>query len=190
MTKNEIRRIYLARQRSLGERERDGKSLKIANLFFENFSLEKFCFLHIFLSMEKHREIKTNPIIKRLWMDFPEITTVVSRVDFETMSLEVLKYKHGTRLIKNKWEILEPRNAEIVDIKKIDVVLVPLLAFDQRGFRVGYGKGFYDRFLSDCRKDVLKIGLSYFAPVMEISDINEFDIRLDFCISPDNIRKF
>ncbi len=190
MTKRELRRIYLQKQRSLSAEERREKSLNIRDRFFDNFTLETVRFLHVFLSIEKNGEIETSAIIERLWRDFPETATIVSRVDFEEMTLENLNYKSDTRLVKNKWHILEPTGAELVEIKRIDVVLVPLLACDERGFRAGYGKGFYDRFLSECRADVLKIGLSYFAPVTEISDVKEFDVKLDFCITPERIWEF
>ncbi len=190
MTKSELRKIYLAKQKSLSDAERDEKSREIAERFFEKFSLETVRFLHVFLAIEKNNEVKTDKIIELLWQDFPEIATIVSRVDFQTMTLENLKYDALTELIENKWHIAEPTNTELVEIGKIDMVLVPLLAFDEFGFRVGYGKGFYDKFLSECRTDVLKIGLSYFAPVAEISDVNEFDVKLDFCITPEKTRKF
>ncbi len=78
----------------------------------------------------------------------------------------------------------------MIEIERIDAVLVPLLCFDERGFRVGYGMGFYDRFLSGCRTNCLKIGLTYFAPTAEISDAQNFDVRLDFCITPKKNWKF
>lgn len=190
MTKAELRKIYLQKRRSLSVEERSEKSLKIADNFFANFSLETVKFLHVFLSIEKYKEIETKTIISTLWRDFPEISTIVSRVNFETMTLENLKYHSKTELVKNKYHIDEPTGAELFEIEKIDLVLVPLLAFDEKGFRVGYGKGFYDKFLSECCTDVLKIGLSFFAPVAEISDVNKFDVKLDFCITPEKIRKF
>ncbi len=190
MIKSELRKIYLLKQKSLSNEERNEKSLKITKCFFKKFDLEDISFLHVFLSIEKNREIDTNAIITRLWRDFPEISTIVSRIDFETMLLENLKYNAETKLVKNKWDIDEPTGAELIEIEKIDVVLVPLLTFDEKGYRVGYGKGFYDKFLSQCRKNVLKIGLSYFAPIAEISDVNEFDVKLDFCLTPDKIWKF
>jgi 5-formyltetrahydrofolate cyclo-ligase len=64
------------------------------------------------------------------------------------------------------------------------------LCFDLRGFRVGYGKGFYDRFLKKCRADCKKIGLSFFEPVKEISDIEEFDVALNFAVTPQEIYNF
>ena len=79
---------------------------------------------------------------------------------------------------------------ELIDEKEIDLVLVPLLCFDKKGFRVGYGKGFYDRFLSKCRSDVLKIGLSYFKPVEKIEDVRDFDVALDYCITPKGVWHF
>ena len=190
MIKSEFRKIYLQKQKSLSDGERNEKSRKIADKFFGNFNLENIRFLHLFLSIAINKEIKTSLIYKRLWQEFPEITTLTSRVNFQTMTLESLKFDSGTKLFKNKWRIAEPGAGNFVEMEKIDAVLVPLLCFDERGFRVGYGKGFYDKFLSECRADCLKIGLSYFAPVAQISDAQAFDVKMDFCITPEKVWKF
>jgi 5-formyltetrahydrofolate cyclo-ligase len=187
MIKSELRKIYLAKQKSLSGFERRDSSRKIAAAFFENFSLERIRFLHVFTAIEKNGEIETSFIFKRLWNDYPEITTVASRVDFRTMTLENLRFAPDTKLVSNKWHIFEPADGELIEIEKIDACLIPLLCFDQRGCRVGYGKGFYDKFLSECRTDCLKIGLSYFAPVAEISDARDFDVKLDCCVTPKEI---
>ncbi|HEX8461529.1 MAG TPA: 5-formyltetrahydrofolate cyclo-ligase, partial [Segetibacter sp.] len=73
---------------------------------------------------------------------------------------------------------------------EIDLVFVPLLAYDKRGYRVGYGKGFYDRYLSLCKPEVLKVGFSYFGPEESIDDTHQFDVPLNYCITPDNIYEF
>ena len=185
MNKSELRKIYLEKQKSLSDSERRETSRRIAERFFENFSLEHIRFLHVFLAIEKNREIETSYIFKRLWRDFPEITTVASRIDFRAMTLENLKLTPETKLVRNRWHIFEPTDGELIEIEKIDAVTVPLLCFDERGYRVGYGKGFYDKFLSECRMDCLKIGLSYFAPVAEISDAQKFDVKLDYCVTPE-----
>ncbi len=190
MTKSELRKIYLERQKSLSVAERNENSRKIAERFFKNYNLDNIRFLHIFLAMEKNKEVETSFISKRLWRDFPEITTIVSRVNFQTMTLDNLKFTPETNLVQNKWHIFEPTQSELIEIEKIDAVLVPLLCFDKRGFRVGYGKGFYDKFLSECRADCLKIGLSYFAPVEEIADTQDYDVRLDFCVTSEAIINF
>ena len=79
---------------------------------------------------------------------------------------------------------------ELVSCEKIDAVLIPLLCFDKKGFRVGYGKGFYDRFLQNCPSNCLKIGLSHYEAIEEIEDVNEFDVRLDYCLTPNETVKF
>lgn len=190
MLKSELRKIYLAKQKSLSDAERESKSRQIAERFFENFDLRRTSFLHVFLPIEKNREIRTEFIYRRLWREFSDVTTIVSRVDFQKMTLENLRFASDTELVQNRWHIAEPTHDERIEIEKIDSVLVPLLCVDERGFRVGYGKGFYDKFLSECRPDCLKIGLSYFAPVVKISDAQPFDVRLDFCLTPEKLEKF
>ena len=190
MTKSELRKIYLEKQKSLSDVERTEKSRQIADRFFARFNLESIWFLHVFLPIEKNKEIDTFVIINRLRREFPAITTGVSRVKFETMTIESLKFDSTTELVQNRWQILEPAGSEFIEVEKIDAVLVPLLCFDERGWRVGYGKGFYDKFLKNCRADCLKIGLSYFAPVNEIADAREFDVKLDYCVTPPNIIEF
>ena len=96
----------------------------------------------------------------------------------------------NTRFIKNDYGIPEPVNGLEVPVSKIDVVFVPLLAYDKKGNRVGYGKGFYDRFLKKCRPDVIKIGLSFFEPEEQIEDISLDDVKLDFCVTPYGVYGF
>ncbi len=190
MTKSELRKIYLAKRRSLSDFECGEKSQKIADAFFKNFDLRNVRFLHVFLAIEKNREIETSLIYKRLWQDFPDATTIVPRINLQTMTLENLRFAPDTPLVQNKWHIFEPTAGDLFEVKKIDAVLVPLLCFDERGFRVGYGKGFYDKFLSECRADCLKIGLSYFAPIERIADAQQYDVPLNYCITPEKIWKW
>ncbi len=114
---------------------------------------------------------------------------MIPRVDFEKDRLESIEFNSDTKLTFNKWQIFESAETKTVEPQLIDIVLVPLLCFDKKGFRVGYGKGFYDKFLENCRKDCLKIGLSYFPPIEEISDTHPKDVMLDYCITPDEIWK-
>jgi 5-formyltetrahydrofolate cyclo-ligase len=191
MLKAALRKIYLDRRRMLSAAERREKSARIAARFFANFDLSRVNFLHCFLPIEKFKEIDTKPIFERVWKDFPHVETLVPRVDFETGEIENLKFTRATNLAQNRWEIHEPAHDEMVESEKIDLVLVPLLCFDRRGFRVGYGKGFYDKFLKNCRADCRKIGLSYFAPIPdEIEDAHDADVKLDFCVAPDAVRRF
>ena len=190
MNKSELRKIYLAKQKNLSAFERKQKSEQIADISFANFGLSEIKILHCFLPIEKFNEIDTNLIFERIWREFPHIETLAPRVNFQTGELENLKFAAETELVKNAWEIFEPSHNEIIETEKIDLVLIPLLCFDLRGLRVGYGKGFYDRFLKKCRADCLKIGLSYFSPGEEISDARDFDVKLDFCVTPETVWQF
>ncbi|MEJ7849164.1 MAG: 5-formyltetrahydrofolate cyclo-ligase [Pyrinomonadaceae bacterium] len=187
MTKAELRKTYLEVQRSLSPEIRAENSKRISDNFFRDFDLCGIKVLHCFIAIEKFNEIDTTLILQRIWRDFPHITTVVPGVHFESGEMRSLKFTPETGLVKNIWGIQEPSHDEFVETAEIDLVLVPLVCFDETGHRVGYGKGFYDRFLNWCRVDCLKIGLSYFGPVAGIADVNETDIRLDYCVTPDSV---
>lgn len=190
MLKSELRKIYLEKRKTLSTEEVEAQSLRIAERFFRDFDLKKIDFLHCFLPIERFREIDTKPIFHRVWFEFSHVETLVPRLNFETHELDNLKFTPVTELVQNAWMIHEPAHNELVESEKIDLVLVPLLAFDRTGFRVGYGKGYYDKFLKNCRADCLKIGLSYFPPVEKIVDVGDFDVRLDYCLTPDKIFRF
>ncbi len=91
---------------------------------------------------------------------------------------------------KRALNIHEPDEGDPVPAIVLDMVFVPLLAFDREGYRIGYGRGFYDRYLTECRDDCIKTGFSYFEPLDCIDDRNEFDVPLDLCITPQNIYVF
>src|SRR5688572_7800089 len=190
MTKAELRKIYLEKRKNLSTTERKQKSQQIADRFFQNFDLTKINFLHVFLPIEKFNEIDTSLIFEKIRREFPHIELIVPRVNRQTNELENLAFKTETELVQSSWQIYEPAGNDTLETEKIDLVLVPLLCFDLNGHRVGYGKGFYDRLLKKCRADCRKIGLSYFAPVEEITGTHASDIRLDFCVTSENIWRF
>ena len=96
----------------------------------------------------------------------------------------------NTVIKKNNYNIPEPVDGiEILD-DKVEVVFIPLLAFDALGNRVGYGKGFYDRFLAKCKPETIKIGLSFFEASAKITDVYESDVRLDYCVTPERVYEF
>ncbi|MGB7068724.1 MAG: 5-formyltetrahydrofolate cyclo-ligase [Pyrinomonadaceae bacterium] len=187
MTKSDLRNVVLAKQRSLSAAERFSKSQAIADRFFETIDLDAIKLLHCFIPIDRFNEVDTLLIFHRIWKDFPLIQTVVPCIQFDTGSMENVRFSSKTDLVENKWGIREPDITEPVASDKIDLVLVPLLCFDSDGHRVGYGKGFYDRFLIRCRPDCLKIGLSYFQPVERIEDAGEHDMKLNLCVTPERI---
>lgn len=190
MNKSELRKIYLAAQKKLSAEERKTLSAHIAERFFAEIDLAKINFLHIFIPIEKFYEIDTNLIVEKIRRDFPHVETVAPRVNFQTGEMESVKFTSATEFVQNRWQIREPQSSETIENQKMDLVVVPLLCFDRNGFRVGYGKGFYDKFLRTTRPDCQKIGVSYFAPVEKISNVADFDVKLDCVVTPETVFRF
>jgi 5-formyltetrahydrofolate cyclo-ligase len=190
MNKRDLRKIYLDKRAALEPEEVQEKSLQIAERFFETFNLKKINYFHGFLPIEKFNEIDTRLIFHRIWFEFANVETAVPRINFEKDELESLKFTPVTELVLNAWMIHEPSHNELFVCEKFDLILVPLLAFDREGGRVGYGKGYYDKFLKNCRSGCIKVGLSHFPPEEKIDDIEEFDVKLDYCLTPDETFKF
>lgn len=184
MLKSELRQIYLEKRRSLSASEMVALSRDIGQRFFETVDLTAVENFHTFISISKFNEIDTSVIHYKLWRDFASIQTFVPRADLVTGEIESILLDPETELIENKWGIREAKDGRSIDPQEIDLVLVPLLCFDRQGFRVGYGKGMYDRFLNKCRAECVKVGLSYFPPVERIGDLDEYDIPLDLVITP------
>ena len=120
----------------------------------------------------------------------PEIKLLLPKSDLQNHTLEHIVWEEDTPLAMNEWGITEPENGEAIQPGLIDMVIIPLLAFDKAGNRIGYGKGFYDRFLAECRPDVRKIGISYFEPEEKFEEVDVFDIPLDVCLTPVKIWAF
>ncbi len=192
MTKVELRAAFRQKRRSLSEGEWQNRCEAISNQFFTFLSSKPVSVIGTFLPIESQKEVNTWLIIRRLWQEFPQIRVAAPVTDLETGTLENYEITPETVLIKNHYGIPEPPPTSLFAIQDslFDIILVPLLTFDQTGNRVGYGGGFYDRFLAQCRPDCMKIGLSLFDPVDQIDDVYEGDIRINFCITPDQIRVF
>lgn len=187
MTKSEIRKKYKSLRKSLSESEIDNRSLAISNELLK-LSIWSKSFYHIFLTIEEQKEVNTEYILNIL--SGKDKNIVISRSNFEDYSMSHFLLSDSTKLKKNKYNIPEPIDGIEISISKIDVVFVPLLAFDINGNRVGYGKGFYDRFLEACKSDTIKIGLSFFEAETESIDTSRNDIKLDYGITPAKIYKF
>ncbi|MBG6186633.1 5-formyltetrahydrofolate cyclo-ligase [Flavobacterium sp. CAN_S2] len=187
MNKTELRQKYKALRNSLSENEVEEMSLAVANKILTLPLWEKTYF-HIFLPITEQKEVNTEFILHILSGKDKEI--IVSKADFATRNMTHFLLTDNTKIKKNEYNIPEPVDGIEVPSNKIDVVFVPLLAFDKKGHRVGYGKGFYDKFLSECKPDSIKIGLSFFEPEELITDVFECDIQLDYCVTPNEIYSF
>ena len=187
MTKVELRKKYKALRNDLSINQKDDLSLAIANQLLK-LPIWEVSFYHIFLSIEEQKEVDTDYILNILSGKDKHI--ILSKSDFETGNMTHYLLTYSTTIKKNSYNIPEPVDGIAIATDQIQVVFIPLLAFDKTGNRVGYGKGFYDRFLANCKPETIKIGLSFFEAETEISDVFESDVPLDYCVTAKNIYDF
>ena len=141
---------------------------------------------HIYLSNSLNNEVETDKVIELLFKKNKRVYVPKIMSD-HLIHVEINK---DTRYSKNQLSIREPSSTNTSDSKIFDVVFIPLLAYDKYGERVGYGGGYYDRFLVKTQKNVLKVGLSFFEPVDKILNVEEHDIKLDYVITPNRVYNF
>ena len=139
------------------------------------------------MPIKKQNELNTWIIIKKIQQNYPHISLIISKSDFKTYNMTSYILDSHTKIVENRWGIPEPTQATKCPDDTIDMILIPLLCVDKQGFRVGYGKGFYDRFIQKCRPDIIKIGLSLFEPVDKINNKNDKDLKLDYCVMTNNV---
>lgn len=190
MTKQQLRSIFQERRKALSSAEVRMLSGKIADHFFSSTDLTSVSILHTFLPIRKKNEPDTWIIVQRLRMDFPDIAIAVPLMNSNTGELEHFLLDKTGDVAENAFGIPEPRDAKPIASTNIDLVLTPLLAFDRLGNRVGYGRGFYDRFFQQCRPDAVRIGISLFEAADAIDDVNANDVRLHRCITPNGTVNF
>lgn len=183
MTKAELRKLYKAKRNALRMEERLLLDESIIN-HLKALDWSTYDYLHVFLPIIKHNEPNIFPFLSWLKENFPNLKLVISKTEFEHGTMINYHWDDVILMEENQWGILEPKEGIIVDEKLIDAVLVPLLVADCDGHRVGYGKGFYDRFLAKCRKDIVTFGISYFLPIEKIDDVDEWDVSLKYCATP------
>ncbi len=189
MTKEQLRILYKEKRKELSIQAIE----KFNDLILINFQKIKLPFIncvHTYLASLRLREADTVMLIRYLEFKNPDLKIAVPKIDIHTETMQHFHFNEEVELISNGYGIQEPNNAKEILVNEIDLALVPLLAFDKNGYRVGYGKGYYDKFLSNCRPDAIKIGLSFFDAVDEIEDIDGYDLPLDFCVTPQRLYDF
>jgi 5-formyltetrahydrofolate cyclo-ligase len=120
----------------------------------------------------------------------PGMQLAYTKINNHTQQLEAFAVHDDTPFALNSFGVAEPVTDELIDPQEIDMIITPLLVCDESGYRVGYGKGFYDKYLAQCRPDVLKVGLSYFDIIPAIDDVDDFDVSLNICITPHKVYEF
>lgn len=186
MKKSEIRKVYLEKKESLTESEVHSLSEKIFANFLSKFDLKENQKIHCFLSIPEKGEVETKLFLNYFFEN--KIRVFVPKiVKGKLISIEITK---ETPLIESAWGIKEPAGNEDCGVNDFDIIITPLLYADQSGNRVGYGKGFYDRFFSEINTNAVKIGVSFFPPNETVEDVSEFDVPLNYLVTPTEVLSF
>jgi len=189
MNKAELRKHYLAIRKTLTPQERQGLAKRVLRQF-ETIKLQTEPTIAMsYRAIAHHAEFDPAAVEQSLLKKFPQIRFCYPKV--LAAGMDAFVFIEGKSSWKNSgWGIPEITEGELVPPEHIDLIIVPSLIFDQKGFRVGYGKGYYDRFLQDCRSDVLTLGCSFFEPVAQIDDLHTADLRLRYGITPESVFEF
>lgn len=193
MKKSEIREKALSERKSWSQKKFGLKNAELLNQIIEFINpLPRNLMLMSFQSMEQHREIMTAKLHELLINEPFYHQLIFPKVEKNISQLIPYLTDKKSKFLASDWGILEPTNDTSVQLnpKDIDLIFIPLLAADTQGHRVGYGKGFYDRFLANTKPELIKIGLGLEEPIEPIEDLNPFDIALDFAITPKSVYRF
>lgn len=185
MTKTELRNSYKQKRSEFSSVENERLSLKILDNL-KQMDIWEFSVFHAFLPIKSQNEINTFPLIEYLF----ELNKRVVIPKVEGLNLINSEIQKEVNFEIGKFDTLEPTEFQIIQNQKIEVVFLPMLISDKKGNRLGYGGGFYDRWLNQFDQKPLKIGLNFFEPIDEILDIDSFDVPLDYCVTPDEIVSF
>lgn len=181
--KDEIRKVYKQRRAWMSHEEVTEKSLAAARLFLNSQIYKKA--RQIMLYIPLGNETDTTAIIDAAFADGK--TVVFPATDEKSGEITPYIASRDTVFIKGAFSVKEPINAKKADMSKTDVVLVPGIAFDKSGARIGFGKGCYDRLLEDSA--AAKVGYCYDFQVFGGITPEEHDVRMNFLVTEKGLFK-
>jgi 5-formyltetrahydrofolate cyclo-ligase len=173
-----LRKVGRAARAGLSLVEREKASRKIADTVIRSAWFRRSKFVACYLPM--HDEVDTWPLIDRAWRMKKRIFAPVIKKNF---AMEFREFGSETTLVFNEYGLPEPQDGEIIRPRALDVVITPMVAFDDDGNRVGMGGGYFDRTFSFLRHRKLLfhpklIGLAYSCQRVEKIAPNPWDIRV------------
>lgn len=172
MDKTELRREIRARKRAMTEAEIEERSAKLARLFFASGAYQNAKTIYGYLPY--NQEVRTVPMLERALKDGKKVA--VPKVYGEEMKF--LYLDDLTAVAKGYAGIPEPIADEPVAHDETALVLMPGLAFDPQGHRIGYGGGFYDKFLA-AEPNHPTLALCYEFQMLPKLDVEDHDIPVD-----------
>jgi 5-formyltetrahydrofolate cyclo-ligase len=189
MTKAKLREMYKARRLNIAPAEK----LKLEDLMliqFQKLDIEIPSLIMTYEPFAKTNEFDPTLITDYCYFKNPSQTLFYPVIESAGGFMKSVVVNDDTKFGLNAFGISEPLDGLAIFPEELDMIIIPLLAFDVKGHRVGYGKGYYDRFLTECKEDCFKIGFSFFDPEYKIDDADRYDVKLDYCITPERTYSF
>lgn len=183
MSKDELRLRLTEQRRALTDLQRERFGSAIVERCLKTLEREKIESLHSYAPISSKKEVDTRQLLKAVWRRWPKIVTAAPRVTGVGL-LESVVVNADTEWREHAWGMPEPIEGEVVPRDyQFDAIIVPTLGFDRHGYRLGYGGGYYDRFL-DTQRQALTIGLCYQAGFVESGLQHEdHDVLLNLVIT-------
>ena len=181
--KQTLRKRVLEKRNQIPEGSWLDASKRIIRSLMDTDIYQQAKVIHTYISMNSRREVSTDILIEEMFARSKRV--VVPVTDFKTNTLSHTEINSATELKENKWGVKEPKDQEEFDISELDMVIIPMAAADRNGNRLGYGQGFYDRFLS--KTEAKKIGLVFSNFLFDTIPVEEFDKKLDVIITEEEV---
>lgn len=177
--KRTLRKHLLEKRNAISDRDWEEKSKRIHDRFLQQFDLDDHDHIHVYISMDQRKEVETLSLIDFLFSHRKRVTVPVTQ--FEPPMLKHSRLQNIQSLSPNKWGVMEPNTFDEVTIEDVSLIIVPLVGADEDKNRLGYGKGFYDRFLS--KTEVITVGFCFEECLVKKVPTEDFDIPLDYIIT-------
>lgn len=191
--KKQLRENFLNQRRKLSVQEWKDRSEVVINRVLECLEqvkqsdpnrYSKPLQIHCYLSIERNREVRTDELIKRLQLQGYQVGC--PKTDWKTTSMKTIALSPQTEIQEVQMGLREPKEGKELPTELLDIMIVPSVALDSLGGRIGYGKGYYDRALAELPKEKRPITL---APAFELSlsedpfPLEETDIKVDWIVT-------
>jgi len=188
--KTSLRKEKIQERNLISQNEMDRVEKKTASLFMDMFSELKFKKVSIYIPI--HNEVPTKRIIQLIIGSNTKCFLPVINQDLNNKNMRFAEFNHETALVKNKFDISEPISGTFENASQLDLVVIPLVAFDNEGFRLGMGKGYYDFTFgtSKINRKPLFWGLSYDFQKTDSCYPEEHDLKMEAVICPSGVKKF
>lgn len=139
--------------------------------------------------IDARNEVQTEGIIRQAWAEGKHVAVPVCVPQTHTLLVsEIMSFEE---LHDGFYDIKEPMEEYMRPVSpgQLDLIIVPAVVYDKKGYRIGYGGGYYDRFLSSLDKHIATIGIAFDVQIIDKVPVQPFDIPVDMVITESGIIK-